>query len=50
MTDILFLGQLIESMADAVVKLEQAKKIDESNNVKEFIMKLQQKIKEEIAR
>lgn len=46
--DVDFLEQMIESMAEAVDKLEEAEKgnkIEEFNKMKEFILKLQVQIK-----
>jgi len=51
MGDIEFLGQLVDSMGDAVEKLEEAKKknrISEFNKIKMFILKLQRKINSEL--
>jgi len=51
MTEVEILSQLVNSMADAVDKLEEAKqksRINEFNKIKEFILKIQKKIKGEI--
>ena len=51
MIDIQFLSQLIESMEDAVNKLEEAKnsgRKDEVNKLKVFIFDLHQKINESL--
>ncbi len=47
--DVEFLGQMVESMADAVEKLEEAEsgnKIEEFNKIRDFILELQRKIGE----
>ena len=47
--DVEFLGQMVESMADAVEKLEEAEsgnKIEEFNKIRNFILELQRKIGE----
>jgi len=51
MTEVEILSQLVNSMADAVDKLEGTKresKISDFNKIKEFILKIQKKIKGEI--
>lgn len=53
MGDMHFLSQLIDSMSDAVDKLEQAKnssKITEFNQIKNFILQIQTRIKEELVK
>lgn len=47
MVDIEFVGQLVNSMNDAVLQLEQSitnKKIDESNRLRAFIFDLHRQI------
>ncbi len=47
------LSQLIDSMGDAVDKLEEAKskgRISEFNRLKEFILKIQKKIDDEVSK
>ena len=49
--DTVLLMQLVNSMSDAVAKLEDAKsknKIDDFNKIKKFILDIQAKINEEI--
>jgi len=51
MVDIDFLGQLVESMEDAVLRLEQAtekKKTDEANKLRTFIFDLHNQINNSI--
>ena len=51
MGDSILLGQLINSMEDAVKKLEQAKdknKIEDFNKIKAFILDNQKKIRGEL--
>ncbi len=51
MGDVEFLGQLVDSMADAVEKLEEVKsqnKITEFNRLKNFILDIQKKIDGEL--
>lgn len=46
-----FIGQLVDSMSDAVLQLEQAitnKKIDETNKLRTFIFDLHRQIVEAI--
>jgi len=47
MVDVEFIGQLVDSMNDAVLRLEQAltnKKDDEANKLRTFIFDLHQQI------
>ena len=49
--DVELLGQLVNSMADAIEKLEKAKKesrITDSNKIKNFILDIQKKINAEL--
>ena len=51
MGDVEFLGQLVDSMADAVEKLEEAKernRIVEFNKLKRFILDIQKKVDGEL--
>lgn len=53
MTDLNFLGQLVNSMDEAVEKLEQAKeknKVEDFNKIKSFILDLHVKIGEAITK
>jgi len=53
MGDIQILNQLINSMSDAVNRLEiaiQQNRIDEFNNLRAFILDVQSRIKTELAR
>jgi len=51
--DISLLGQLVNSLSEAVGKLEQAKinnQVSEFNKIRDFILQIQGKIKEELAK
>ena len=51
--DISVLGQLVNTLSDSAAKLEQAKnanKIEDFNKIKSFILQVQQKINEELAK